>query len=49
MPRKYIPRPKKHWNGTALQNALAERKELGTSIRKLAVKYGIPKLRFSVT
>ena len=42
MPRKYQPRPQKHWTSHAVEDALAERKALNTLIRDLSKKYNIP-------
>ena len=47
MPRKYTPKPSKHWANKAQEDALAERKIAGTPIRKLAEKYGVPKSTLS--
>lgn len=43
MPRKYQPRSRKHWTSHAMEDALAERKALNTSIRDLSKKYNIPR------
>ena len=43
MARHYIKKPSKHWSNRALQDALVERRESGTSIRKLSAKYNVPK------
>ena len=43
MPRKYQPRSRKHWTSHAMEDALAERKALNTSIRNLSKKYHIPR------
>jgi len=43
MPRAHTPRPKKHWSVSALEDAIAERKSIGTSFRDLQGKYNIPK------
>ena len=47
MPRKYQKRSKQHWAPNAMIDALAEHKELKTSIRKLSEKYNIPKSTLS--
>ena len=46
MPRTYQPRPKKTYTEITEENALAEHKEFGTSVRALAEK---PKLGFGGT
>ena len=43
MPRTYQPRPKKTYTEIAVENALAEHKEFGTSVRALAEKHKVPK------
>lgn len=43
MPRKYTPRPTKHWSSSALEDAVAERKVAGISYRKLFQKYNVPR------
>ena len=43
MARRYKPTSKKLWTQAALKNALAEHKELGTSLRDLSKKHNIPK------
>ena len=43
MPRPYKKKPTKHWSQKALQDALVDRKENGTSFRKLSEKYNIPR------
>ena len=43
MPRNYVERPMKHWSQKALEDALVERREQNTPLRKLAKKYNIPK------
>ena len=43
MPRTYQPRAKKTYTEIAVENALAEHKEFGTSVRALAEKHKVPK------
>ena len=43
MPRTYQPRPKKTYTEITEENALAEHKEFGTSVRALAEKPKVPK------
>ena len=43
MPRTYQPRPKKTYTEITVENALAEHKEFGTSVRALAEKPKVPK------
>lgn len=43
MPRKYQPRSRKHWTSQAMEDTLAERKALNTSIRDLSKKCNIPR------
>ena len=43
MPRPYKKKTTKHWSQKALQDALVDRKENGTSFRKLSKKYNIPR------
>ena len=43
MPRIYKKNTTKHWSQKALQDALVDRKESGTSFRKLSEKYNIPR------
>ena len=43
MPRPYKKKPTKHWSQKALQDALVDRKENGTSFQKLSKKYNIPR------
>ena len=43
MPRTYKAKPKRHWSSAGLQDALTERLEANTSIRKLSKKYSIPR------
>ena len=43
MSRTYKKKPTKHWSQKALQDALVDRKENGTSFRKLSKKYNIPR------
>ena len=46
MSRTYKKKPTKYWSQKALQDALVDRKENGTSFRKLSKKYNIR--RFSL-
>ena len=46
MPRTYEPKGKQ-WSQRKLEDAVAERKNLGTPMRKLAKKYGIPRITLS--
>ena len=43
MARDPKPRPNRHWTQKALQDALAEHKELKTSVRDLEKKYNVPR------
>ena len=43
MPRTYKKKTAEHWSQKALQDALVDRKENGTSFRKLSEKYNIPR------
>ena len=43
MPRTYKKNTTKNWSQKALQDALVDRKENGTSFRKLSEKYNIPR------
>ena len=38
----YKPNPVKRWTGAAMRNALAERRQAGTSIRSLSKKKWYP-------
>ena len=42
MPRTYKPTPKKIYTDVAVENALLEHQQVGTSIRALAEKHKIP-------